>query len=234
MSNYISNIGVNYFTFDRTYHDGSHIRLTSNSKWIEHYYKNKLYRKTIYENPNLNFAFSFIMWKDSPQTKICLEAKEFNVRNGLTINRPNQEYCDFFHFGFNANINPYEYLSSLYNFTKQFVSLEKERIQSLENHRFVLPDIMPANVQDRISIKLKTKFYIPKIKNSISLSLKEIDVIELLIKGNKDKEIAEKLNNSHRTIQFHIAKIKNKLNCTNLAELGFVISKYKIDNFFKG
>lgn len=40
---------INYFTFDRTYKDGSHLRLTNAGEWIEHYYRNKLYSVAIFE-----------------------------------------------------------------------------------------------------------------------------------------------------------------------------------------
>lgn len=53
----------------------------------------------------------------------------------------------------------------------------------------------------------------------IKLTPKELQVIELLVLGLNNKEVAHTLNNSERTINVHRANIMHKLNLSNVVEL---------------
>lgn len=54
---------------------------------------------------------------------------------------------------------------------------------------------------------------------SNTLTPKELQVIELLVLGLSNKEVANTLNNSERTISVHRSNIMYKLNLANIAEL---------------
>lgn len=56
-------------------------------------------------------------------------------------------------------------------------------------------------------------------KGSHSLSPREIEILELIANGFRDKEIAERLDISPRTVAFHKANLKEKLNAESTAEL---------------
>ena len=51
------------------------------------------------------------------------------------------------------------------------------------------------------------------------LTPKELQVIELLVLGLNNKEVAQTLNNSERTINVHRSNIMHKLNLSNVVEL---------------
>ena len=50
------------------------------------------------------------------------------------------------------------------------------------------------------------------------LTDREMEVLRLLVRGNRNKEIAEQLIISERTVKFHVGVIFQKLNVTNRAE----------------
>jgi len=54
---------------------------------------------------------------------------------------------------------------------------------------------------------------------STKLTPKELQVIELLVLGLNNKEVAQTLNNSERTINVHRSNIMHKLNLSNVVEL---------------
>jgi len=54
---------------------------------------------------------------------------------------------------------------------------------------------------------------------NIKLTPKELQVIELLVLGLNNKEVAHTLNNSERTINVHRSNIMHKLNLSNVVEL---------------
>jgi len=56
-------------------------------------------------------------------------------------------------------------------------------------------------------------------KQSSKLTPKELQVIELLVLGLNNKEVAHTLNNSERTINVHRSNIMHKLNLSNVVEL---------------
>ncbi|MBP6963273.1 MAG: response regulator transcription factor [Armatimonadetes bacterium] len=61
------------------------------------------------------------------------------------------------------------------------------------------------------------------------LTVREVQVLRLILEGRSSKEVAESLYLSKRTVDFHLARIYEKLNVTNrvqairrAAELGLV------------
>ena len=89
-----------------------------------------------------------------------------------------------------------------------------------------------AKIEIRKSFCIKTSFILPEIKNrhiisykdganinQVVLTNKEIDCLALFKKGYSNKVIANLLGNSPRTIEFHLANIKNKFNVSYKSEL---------------
>jgi len=63
-------------------------------------------------------------------------------------------------------------------------------------------------------------------EHNSKLTPKELQVIELLVLGLSNKEVATSLNNSERTINVHRSNIMQKLNLTNVVELINFTYKY--------
>ncbi len=128
----LSIIGINYFTFDRTYDDGSHIRLTSAGAWIEHYYREKLYNLAIFEKHPLTFSKGVVFWSWLSRAPIYSTASLFDIDNGLTITQPHKTYCDFYHFGTNRDNKIAEaVLSSKLDYLYRFIAIFQQKAYRL-------------------------------------------------------------------------------------------------------
>lgn len=70
-----------------------------------------------------------------------------------------------------------------------------------------------ANITDKKIIRIEVSFpYEEKFIQSNNLSHREREVMQLLAKGLRDREIAQQLFISDRTVKFHINNFMNKLN----------------------
>lgn len=58
-----------------------------------------------------------------------------------------------------------------------------------------------------------------KPKNPFKLTPREQQCLELIVSGLSAKEIARVMNISYRTVEFHVANMKEKMGCKNKAEM---------------
>src|SRR3990167_4412145 len=151
----LKNIGITYFTFDGTYRDGSHIRLTTAGKWIESYYRQKLYDAAIFEQDPRVFADSHVFWSWLKREPIYSAASEHDIDHGLTIIEAHDAYTDFFHFGTPCDKGiSQEKLSSDIKYLHIFVAIFKEKARDLldqaHKERFILPvkSLTHVNIED--------------------------------------------------------------------------------------
>lgn len=237
----IKKLGLSYFTFDRTYKDGSHIRLTNAGQWIETYYRKKLYDVAVFErNPKL-FTDGYVFWSELKREPVYAEASQHNIDHGLTITQPHDLYCDFFHFGTTRDyLISSEFLISqidtLYNFINFFKQQAQQLIQEAENSRFILPikSLNHFNLQDISQHNLSTtqfnsqefsRLYLGEEFDNMYLTPREMEILALLKRAHRPIEIAKQLGLSIRTLETHIKNLKIKFKCTTLFELGYVTGK---------
>lgn len=75
-----------------------------------------------------------------------------------------------------------------------------------------------------------------KVKNCLKhLSVREQEVLCLMVKGRSNKEMAKILDISNRTVEVHRANVMNKMQAEGLAELMVMLTHSEIvnDNFLK-
>ena len=65
--------------------------------------------------------------------------------------------------------------------------------------------------------------------NGVSLSAREAEVLRLLAQGLSNREIAERLYLSRRTVEFHISRLLNKLDARNRTEAAFISSRLDLN-----
>lgn len=70
-------------------------------------------------------------------------------------------------------------------------------------------------------MKEKKRFYLYNAKNdtTVLLAPREIECIIYILRGKTSKQIARMLELSHRTVEFYISRLKNKLYCHTKSEL---------------
>jgi DNA-binding CsgD family transcriptional regulator len=243
-------IGLSYFTFDRTYQDGSHLRLTNAGKWIESYYRSKLYNAAIFEKDPRLFCSGFVFWSWLAREPIYSAASEHNIDHGLTIIEKHKLYSDFFHFGTTRNefIAPEKLIGKI-NFLYRFIAYFRQKMRRViiqaENTRLILPtpaqniclsDLKPQEDVKQFSALLdKTKIsrlYLGDAFDNAYLTRREIVIVEQLKEGKKPLQIAGELKISYRTLETHIKNIKEKLKCDTLFELGFQLGSINMQNIY--
>ncbi len=245
-------IGLPYFTFDRTYLDGTHLRLTNAGKWIESYYRSDLYKAAIFEKDPRLFCSGYVLWSWLSREPIYSEASRHDIDHGLTIIEKHESYSDFFHFGTTCNhyISPDELIQRidfLYRFVAYFKQKARPIIIEAENTRIklIVPNKqkielnapnLPFNQQENLVDLYKktdiTRFYLGEKFANAYLTRREMDILWLLKDGNKPIEIATQIGISNRTLETHIKNIKLKLGCGTLFELGFVLGTLGLKNIY--
>ncbi len=247
---FLDSFGLSYFTFDRTYEDGSHLRLTTAGEWIEHYYRQKLYRIAIFEKDPKYFSTGFLFWSWLNREPVYSEASYFNIDHGITIIKSEKNFSDFFHFGtFSKNLISEQFYIQNMNQFNRFINIfkyqAKNLIQSAENERFILPGIqknystsisnlsLPKNnlIISRFGYQRNFGYYLGNQFNHQYLTKREVDILILLKSGIKICDISKVLYISKRTIETYLERIKAKLNCKTLFELGYAISQFNLEIF---
>lgn len=244
----LQKIGISYFTFDRTYKDNSHIRLTNNGKWIEYYYRKQLYDVALFEKDPKLFTDGFVFWSWLKREPVYLAASEHDIDHGMTITQTHDLYCDFFHFGTTCKnfISPESMITeikNLYRFINYFKEKAQHRINEAEQSRFILPlksqtriHLADVKYQDFSYDIFKgtevARLYLGEEFDNIYLTRKEIEILGFLKNGMKPVEIAQQSNLSERTVETHIKNIKEKFKCATLFELGFVTGKLSVQHIF--
>ncbi|MCC2625357.1 MAG: hypothetical protein K0R14_1230 [Burkholderiales bacterium] len=241
----LSGIGLTYFTFDRTYTDGSHLRLTSSGEWIEYYYRQKLYDVAIFEKNPAMFSNGVLFWSWLNRDPVYSKAALHDIDHGLTIVQSHKLYCDFFHFGTYVN-NPISeatllsQLDCLHKFIAVFKQKARGLIKKSEVARFILPtksntqyeikDVVGANNLSALEQGEIKRFYLGDEFGDVYLTGKEMQILLHLCNGNKLVDVAKMLFISEKTAETHIGNIKNKLKCRTMFELGAASQNLGLQN----
>ncbi len=246
----LESIGLSYFTFDRTYEDGTHLRLTNAGKWIETYYRTELYKSAIFEKDPRLFCNGFVFWSWLKREPIYSAASQHDIDHGLTIIEKHGRYVDFFHFGTTLdNFISLEKLNSRINFLYRFVAYFKQETQKLileaEKTRFALPvpaheeiylrelkHNKPRSLEELLKQTQISRLYLGDEFDNAYLTRRELDILSLLKDGNKPVQIANTLAVSNRTLETHIKNIKDKFKCSTLFDLGFKLGSIGPKNLY--
>lgn len=235
-------IGINYFTYDKNYDDGTHIRLTTHGHWIENYYREEIYNGAIFEKDLRLFDNGYVFWSWLNREPVYAAAAEHDIDHGITIIRKQSKSCDFYHFGTSCKnfLSPeklLENLNLLYRFIDFFheqaagliYRAEKTRIRlpNLHSEYIKLPSLKTFPTQAAFAEFLnKTevqRLYLGEKFNNSYLTRREIDIVRMLITGKRAVEISQELILSDRTLEVHMSHIKDKFKCHSLFELGFLL-----------
>lgn len=221
----LKKLGITYFSFVRSFKDGSHIRLSNNPIWTKHYYEREFYNVIIEQVPDDD---GNILWMNIDRYPLFYEASEyFDVDNGTVIVLTIDDVVERYFFGStktNKQVN-YIYLHQL-DLLKRFILYFKEVAQPLideadktriivhqkifnkQNEEFynngIIQDFLDDVKISKVSIRIKGKDF--------QISSNEAKILALLKCGYTAKDIAREIGLTQKTIEIYRDKLKDKLN----------------------
>lgn len=244
-------LGLSYFTVDRIFNDGSRAILTTAPDWIHHYYISQYYTSPLFTKIRNYHGFNYFLWSSLNRYPIYDAASEFDIDHGITLVFEEEKYVDYYNFGApkNSQIVTDNYIMENIIYLKRFVYYFKDKAEKLikksSTERIIIPEkILDFPIKDNslalsaipnydsfINLTHVKKFYLGENFDNTYLTFQELKCIELLIDGKSSKQISTCLNISSRTVETHIANIKEKFKCNTLCELGIKIAKLGVLDF---
>lgn len=231
LSSPLSKIGIDYFSFTRVYKTGQRVALLSDPRAFEYNHKNNNYLKCINETHPDNYQPNEIMlWTALPNQELYAGARSaFGAKHGIYLSEKKEEYYDCFGFAtcHKNEIIINSYFNNLENL-KKYISYFHQEAAPLIKEAFQKKHIMPFGhnmpISRYFSEELERKFSNKNI--NYKFSRRQLECIDLLIKGFTAKEIANHLHLSFRTVEAYIELLKKKLNCKNKTELVIRLFQY--------
>ncbi len=223
-----SKFKITNFGYVKIFKDGTMFRISTDKNWSRKYFENQFYND-----------YSFYCFDDIPENGsrariitnqpsggVYTELYDHNIWNIFTLYERNQESANVWFFAagredaemINFYINNRDILQ---DFMRYFLrQISKEVI--IKQEMLIVTDLKIGNLKSEEENKIKE--FLEEIgKNSknknFSLSVREIDCIQQLIRGKTAKEIASSLNISFRTVEFHINNAKVKAGCKKTGQL---------------
>jgi len=210
-------IPINHLNYIHKFNDGSVFYLCSNHAWIKHYISNQYMTKGAFETNSVLAKNRYVLWDSLDSNDVILkDSRELiHVEHGLTIIHQTKEGTGFFNVGNTdgdiTHLNTYlNHLSALNEFVLYFYDNTKLLFQKAKQERLIImPDQKHVHsLQDKL----------------LHITQRERDCINWYLRGKNSGEIAIILGISRRTVETHIEHIKQKLNCTNLFQLGYSLA----------
>lgn len=219
-------LGITYFTYFKTFSDGSHIRLSNHAPWTEHYYKREFYNVIVKQVPSLN---GYVLWSCLDEYPIFNEAAQyFNVDNGVVLVDRSGDTVERYFFGTtrdNEIIRRYYFFNV--EFLNRFVFYFKDKasgiLEEAISQKLYAPRIEPIvsdkdeafynniNVAKFLEETQIKRYCITIEGQDYYLPEREAQVLATLKKGFTAKEMAKKLDVTHRTVEKFKEKLRERL-----------------------
>ncbi len=241
-------LNIGYFTYHRIDRQGKYTVLLDRPDWAEHYVDEKFFLQDPYlRHPDMyKSGFSLIENHGSEEhrKRILKDGKEiFNLDLGLMLIEKGESSVEF--FGFCAN-KATSQLDKLYLnqpwLLKSFASYFKKELgpilkqmegeasslidlkgKDFHTKEFIHPDVDSATLKAYLKDLGKAQ----EILLAGQLSRREKQCIKHLLAGNSAKDTASILKLSHRTIEFYLENIKNKLSCSTKQEIFILANTFQ-------
>ncbi len=221
----LAKLGITYFSFVRTFKDGSHIRLSNNADWTKHYYRRGFYNVVINQVPN---AEGNILWSCIDRYPLFHDASEyFDVDNGMVMVFSFNDVVERYFFGAkreNKKVNSmYVNQVDLFKrFVLYFKEVAKPLIDMADSSRIVVPLEMIDIEDNEFCNNENVKEFLDEIKihkvcirsngEDVLININEAKILSLMKRGFTAKEISDEIGLTKKTIDHYRDKLKEKLN----------------------
>jgi LuxR family quorum-sensing system transcriptional regulator SolR len=215
----LNKYNIFYFSYTKSYIDGSRLRLTSDGDTLKAYFDNKMHLIGVTEAQPKLYTKQAVLWSTLPRQQTFQWVREKgNIDHGVYLINPYKDHTETIGFASNPFFPEVMnfYLNNL-DILENFVHSFKEQASSLltlaEKNKIVSPFSLHAIKNYKI-IKAE---HILKLK--YKLSKKQNECAHHLLNGATAKEISVILQLSPRTVEKYLEIIKMKFEAVNKAEL---------------
>lgn len=236
----LKSIGVTYFNYIKIYNDGSRELLTNNATWIDHFYKNELYKSVGVVDIEYLLPKGYFLWSElkNDDPAYSQGRETFNIDNGLSFVIKKKQETILYIFAAtrdNHSINNF-YVRNIDLF-KRFILYFNDKASNLikkaAGNKIYLPEkqiVTSSRKLKNIDISQKTRsdffkmtnidrFFLFNQDENLYLTKREAECVTYMIDGATAKQTAKILGISFRTVESYIQQIKEKLKCSSKEEL---------------
>jgi hypothetical protein len=231
----LAKLGITYFSFVRSFQDGSHIRLSNNAAWTQHYYSRGFYNVVTKQVPD---AEGNLLWSTIDRYPLFHDASEFfDVDNGTVLVVTADDVVERYFFGStreNKQVN-YIYIHKL-DLLKRFILYFKEVAGLLINQaaktKIIIPKLNSIDedqnyyndelLQDFLEDIKITKVSIRTKGEDFYVSPNMAKILSLMKYGCCTKEISKKVGLTSKTVEGYRDKLKNQLDLGSSGNLALL------------
>ena len=234
VNDYFREIDLHFFGHIIVKPNGEFSVLNSGRAWTEDHFLHKrlppvgfhmydkMEDKVIFPSMDSGTEFG---WSDD----IIVEAKEkFNVENPMIITRRYQDHYEAFFFDLHGE-KAYEQYINHFQVFENFTHVHKEKSEKLIKEVVKKPLMVgepylnnkhdDSKIIDTSRIPKPSKYYIKYKDHDVCITAKQYECLELLARGHRVNSISQLLDNSPRTIETHVNRLKAKFNVQNHTQL---------------
>lgn len=230
--------GFRLFTYRRVYDDGTFFQICSNAQWIDCCFDKELWisQKMQDRSRNLScYESKQYLWIHDMTDPLYYNLHSYNIWNGVSYYKRYPNYTELIAYASNRENNlVMDYYISESNILQKFNFFFKEKTKkildkaadftfSINSPVPFLQNSLGAEKNNVLREFLPKRYYITDNECGY-LTQKEMDIVELCLRGKTTKEIAINLAVSPRTVETHIEQIKDKFN---------LVSKNDLTGFFR-
>lgn len=230
-SHFLKEHGFNYFQYLRCYKDGSCSLLTNETGLFESFTQMPavplIYSSYTDEHEKLH-SYWFLWDEELPSFPVNFAREKFNLHHGLTLVRRSKDYYDMIAVALpQEKRNIASFYLTKHKLIEQFINRFDKTQYALIQHINKNPLILPAPNRDenyrkmclqRGRIELIGRF------GAFYITSRELTCLRLLLQGATDKQIAQILHLSHRTVETYLARIKQRSGSTCRQDLEDLIA----------
>ncbi len=242
-------LSIECFGYGRIYTDNTHLSLCNDAAWMELLYT-KLFKHGMCRKGFDTYSSGYGLWDDAKDQTCRNALKDHSgMKNGMTIIRKSDDYCEFFNLassvdGVNASFFM-NHLSKLNGFADYFLEQADDLIVKAQNDRECLPSCITSDKNESPFVGLRTahagsddfalllnggeakdRCFMAKstqlahlLASATALSMREAEVVYFLAHGYTCKEIANQLKLKTKTIYYYADNVKKKLGLNSRVEL---------------
>ncbi|MFN3234409.1 MAG: helix-turn-helix transcriptional regulator [Gammaproteobacteria bacterium] len=234
-------LGVDHFSVIKSYDQGKIINLSSLDNWVEAYYKERLYKTSLFEDFPGNYNSGMFYFPNEEDSDVVSFAQDrFDCFSCYTIIIRSHHHSDMYFFSMKeANKNNVQvYLNNtelLYKFIHYFNRKLSTTFSELLVDKSDLYDdlYVPSKVISGIS-KTSIKSFNSLISSKDNflcefpkITAREASCLKYLLMGLSAKEIADRMHITSRSVEFHVNNLKLKFDCrTTLALVSRIYSDF--------